>query len=122
MARPKKIIDYDLVEKLAFIQCTEEEIAMILEISTRTLQRDEEFCRIYHEKKHSGKSSLRRLQWKTAESGNPTMQIWLGKQYLGQKDKQESETRHEVVVSDAREHLTSQLDQLAERRRKKEAS
>lgn len=37
----------------------------------------------------SGKASLRRMQFKTAESGNATMQIWLGKQYLGQKDKQD---------------------------------
>jgi hypothetical protein len=28
------------------------------------------------------------MQWKTAEAGNPTMQIWMGKQYLGQQDKQ----------------------------------
>ncbi len=42
-------------------------------------------------KKHNGEGriALRRLQWQTAQSGNPTMQIWLGKQYLGQSDKQE---------------------------------
>jgi len=28
-------------------------------------------------------------QWKTATGGNPTMQIWLGKNMLGQTDKQE---------------------------------
>ena len=84
--RPKKTIDYDLVGKLAMIQCTEEEIAGILDISTRTLQKDKEFIRIFHTKKDAGKSSLRRMQWKTAEAGNPTMQIWLGKQYLGQRD------------------------------------
>ena len=45
--RPKAVIDYPLVEKLGQIQCTQEEIANILNISVRTLQRDEEFCRIY---------------------------------------------------------------------------
>lgn len=89
MARPKKIIDYDLVTKLAMIQCTEAEISHILEITPRTLQRDKKFCRIYHEKKEVGKSSLRRMQWKLAEGGNPTLLIWLGKQYLGQSDKRE---------------------------------
>lgn len=89
--RPKKVIDYALVEKLANIQCTEVEIAEILEISTRTLQRDKEFCRIYKKGLESGKSSLRRLQWKAAEKGNPTMLVWLGKQYLNQKDKSEIE-------------------------------
>ena len=45
--RPRKMIDYNLVEKLAQIQCTQEEISNVLDISTRTLQRDDEFCRIY---------------------------------------------------------------------------
>ena len=45
LARPKKEIDYDAVEKLSNIQCTQEEIANFLEVSVRTLQRDEEFCR-----------------------------------------------------------------------------
>ena len=89
--RPKKKIDYDLVGKLAAIQCTEIEIAGILDISERTLQRDAEFCRIYALKKDSGKASLRRMQWKKAEEGNATLLIWLGKQYLGQRDKQEME-------------------------------
>ena len=89
--RPKKKIDYELVGKLAAIQCTEIEIAGILDISERTLQRDAEFCRIYSLKKDSGKASLRRMQWKKAEEGNATLLIWLGKQYLGQTDKQEME-------------------------------
>jgi len=87
--RPKKKIDYELVKKLAYIQCTQEEISSILAISTRTLQRDTEFCRIYKNGMDNGKMSLRRLQWKAAEKGNNTMLIWLGKQYLNQTDKQE---------------------------------
>jgi hypothetical protein len=31
------------------------------------------------------------MQYTAANNGNPTMMIWLGKQYLGQKDKTESE-------------------------------
>lgn len=83
--RPKKEIDYISVEKLANIQCTQEEIANFLGLSVRTLQRDEEFCRIYKKGQDNGKMSLRRMQYKLAEK-NPTMAIWLGKQYLGQKD------------------------------------
>ena len=33
--------------------------------------------------------SLRRKQFETALAGNVTMMVWLGKQYLGQKDKTE---------------------------------
>ena len=87
MGRPIKKIDYDLVTKLAMIQCTEEEIAHILEITPRTLQKNKKFLRIFHGKKKAGKSSLRRMQWKAAEDGNATILIWLGKQYLGQSNE-----------------------------------
>ena len=39
----------------------------------------------------NGRASLRRMQFKNAQAGNVTMQIWLGKQYLGQQDKQSLE-------------------------------
>ena len=94
MARRTKIqIDYTTVEKLANIQCTQEEIASFLEVSVRTLQRDEEFCRIYKKGQDNGKMSLRRMQYKLADK-NPTMAIWLGKQYLNQRDNVEVE--HDV--------------------------
>lgn len=91
MGRPKKEIEYETVEKLASIQCTQEEIANFLELSVRTLQRDEEFCRIYKKGQDNGKMSLRRTQFKLAEK-NPTMAIWLGKQYLGQRDNLDIES------------------------------
>ncbi|MGE4300839.1 MAG: hypothetical protein AB7F40_04460 [Victivallaceae bacterium] len=84
--RPKKAIDYDAVQKLAQIMCTEDEIAAFLGVCTRTLQRDEEFCRVYKTGLDRGKMSLRRAQFKLATSGNTAMLIWLGKQHLGQKD------------------------------------
>jgi hypothetical protein len=83
--RPKKEIDYETVEKLANIQCTQEEIASFLGISTRTLQRDEQFMELFNRGRENGKMSLRRIQWKHAEK-SATMAIWLGKQYLGQRD------------------------------------
>lgn len=84
--RPKKVIDYEEVTKLAGIQCTQEEIAHVLDISVRTLQRDDEFCRIYKNGMMAGKKSLRRLQWDSANKGDRTMLIWLGKQYLNQRE------------------------------------
>ena len=83
--RPKKEIDYATVEKLANIQCTQDEIASFLGVSTRTLQRDEKFMELFNKGCDNGKMSLRRIQWKHAEK-SATMAIWLGKQYLGQKD------------------------------------
>ena len=98
--RPKKEIDYETVEKLASIQCTQNEIASFLNLSVRTLQRDEEFFRLYKKGQENGKMSLRRMQWKLAEK-NTAMAIWLGKQYLGQTDKVENEfiTTPEVKIN-----------------------
>ena len=96
--RPKKEIDYDMVMKLSSIMCTQEEIANVLGLSVKTLQRDEEFSRIYKEGQSKGKISLRRSQFKIAER-NSSMAIWLGKQYLGQRDTFEhdsTETLHKV--------------------------
>lgn len=97
--RPKKIIDYELVEKLAGICCTQEEISGILEISTDTLRRDKRFCDIYKKARENAKSSLRRTQFKLAET-NPTMAIWLGKQYLGQTDKVQTELKGQLSIED----------------------
>ncbi len=85
--RPKIELDYDLIAKLAQIQCTQVEIAQIIGVCVDTLQRDEYFSGIYKTGIEKGKSSLRRLQWKAAENGNNAMLIWLGKQYLGQREK-----------------------------------
>jgi hypothetical protein len=84
--RPKQVIDYDMVEKLASIQCTQEEISSVLGISTRTLQKDDEFLRIYKKGIEYGRMSLRRLQFRAAEKGNVSMLIWLGKQHLNQRE------------------------------------
>ena len=106
--RPRKIINYDAVEKLSNIQCTQEEIASFLGLSVRTLQRDEEFCRIYKKGQDNGKMSLRRMQYKLAEK-NPTMAIWLGKQYLKQRDTFEVESTQLVKV----EELLNKIEEEA---------
>ena len=86
VGRPKKKIDYELAEKLASIMCTQEEIATMFDCDVRTLQRDEEFCRVFKKGKDKGKISLRRMQFKKAEKGSDSMLIWLGKQVLNQRD------------------------------------
>ena len=85
--RPKFKIDYEMAEKLAGIMATQEEIATFLGCSVDTLQRDEKFCGIYKKGQETGKMSLRRWQFESAKKGNVTMQVWLGKNYLGQRDK-----------------------------------
>lgn len=122
VGRPKIKLDYELIEKLAHIQCTQSEIADILGISTRTLRKDEEFCRIHKKGKQSGKISLRRLQWKSAEKENVPMLIHLGKQYLGQREGigVSFETPLEINREDLEKELKDKIDIIAERIKKVE--
>lgn len=105
--RPKIILDYDKIEKLAMIHCTQEEIATIIGVSVDTLQRDPQFCGIYKSGLDKGRSSLRRLQWKAAEAGDKTMLVWLGKQLLGQRDKQDIENTVKMESSPVDELIKS---------------
>lgn len=82
-----------LVYDLAGIMCTEEEIACVLGTTVEVLHNKvnlETFTEQMKNGKESGKASLRRYQFELAKR-NPSMAIWLGKQYLGQKDSTETE-------------------------------
>jgi hypothetical protein len=87
MARPPKPINQDQLKKLAAIGLSNAEVAAVLDCSPDTIERR------YHNLLEWGRehrnASLRRKQFEVAMSGHPTMLIWLGKQFLGQADKQE---------------------------------
>ena len=93
MGRPKIEIDQTQFEKLCLIQCTLVEIADWFECSEDTIERfcketyNKTFAEVFKKKSTGGKISLRRAQFALAKK-NATMAIWLGKQYLGQKDVQ----------------------------------
>ena len=88
MARPKKYdIDKTQVEKLASYGCTNREIASFFGCSEDLIKKS--YSQFMTKGKDSGKIWLRKLQWNAAEKGNVPMLIWLGKQVLGQTDKQE---------------------------------
>lgn len=91
VGRPKKEINLTLVEDLAMIQCTQQEIADIVGVSLNTLKKQSQFLTLYKKGQTEGKKSLRRKQFEKAGEGNTTMLIWLGKQYLGQRDFREAE-------------------------------
>lgn len=98
IGRPKTVIDLDLAEKLGRIQCTLAECSSILNVPLGTLSNHAEFQESFKRGQQQGKMSLRRLQFKHAET-NPTMCIWLGKQYLGQADTPipEDDTEFELI-------------------------
>lgn len=85
--------DLPLIEELAKIQCTDVEIAAALRINPDTLyQRFKDtpgFSDKIKRARLGGHQSLRRMQFKLAQEGNPTMLVWLGKNVLGQTDRQE---------------------------------
>lgn len=90
--RPFIKIDKDKFEKLCFMQCTQLEIADYFDCKHDTINNwckktyGKTFEETFAVKRVGGKISLRRSQWKLAMK-NPAMAIWLGKQYLGQKDE-----------------------------------
>jgi len=95
MPRPKIIVDWGKVDKYLQAQCDGVSVASILGISPETLYlRCEEdnkssFTVYSAKKKAEGVQLLKAKQFQTAMSGNVTMQIWLGKQYAGQREKAE---------------------------------
>ena len=89
--RPKKYnLDTNQVEQLAGYGCTDTEIASFFNISRTTLERNYE--QYLTKGRESGKIRLSQMQWASAKKGNVAMLIWLGKQLLGQSDKQEITT------------------------------
>ena len=113
MGRPTKEFDKETFESLCEIQCTQSEICNVLRTTDKTLSRWCEdtyhmsYSEAYKRFSEDGKKSLRRLQFESARKGNVTMQIWLGKQYLGQRDKTEVT---ENVASTKLDSLLEQLD------------
>ena len=110
--RPLKEIDKKQFEGLCSIQCTEREICAVLGVADKTLtawinreygpEYGSEFGGkltfkdIFEIKGAIGKISLRRYQFKQAEK-NPTMAIWLGKQWLGQTDNIQVEAGNDTL-------------------------
>lgn len=102
MGRPRADIDKDQFRKLCEMQCTKQEICEWFKITDKTL---DAFCRreykasfseVYAKNRANGKISLRRAQFQLATQRlNPTMLIWLGRQYLGQTDRPEDSIEQE---------------------------
>lgn len=105
MARPRKEISQREFETLCGLQCTQEEICEVLDVCEDTLNSwckrtyKKGFSEVFKQKRGKGRVSLRRNQWKLSEN-NATMAIWLGKQYLGQKDQIETKTGDPAALAE----------------------
>lgn len=117
--RPRKPFDWDLVESLVILEATEEFVASRIlaknnqEENRKSIQSTIKFmqrriherfgCTFveYRDKRvESRRIALRQWQWKAAQNGNATMLIWLGKQYLNQRDKHDIDSEVKVTGED----------------------
>jgi hypothetical protein len=111
MARPRKEIDQKQFENLCGLQCTLEEICGWFDVTDKTLDGwckrtyHASFSEVFKQKRGAGKISLRRSQWRLAKK-NATMAIFLGKQFLGQRDSVD------VAVTDAKGIALDELEKM----------
>lgn len=123
MGRPMVKISKEDFEKLCSMQCTLVEIAGFFDCSEDTIEnwckktyRGQTFSEVYKRKSAKGKISVRRKQFQVADQGNATMLIWLGKQYLGQKEYQD------VTLSQDKDDSLLEMEMYFAKRRETENS
>lgn len=103
MARPRKEINQREFEKLCEIQCTRNEICGWFGVTDKTLSAwcrrtyKLDFSAVFAQKRGNGRISLRRMQMQLAEK-SAAMAIFLGKNYLGQKDTPEREEDRNIEI------------------------
>jgi hypothetical protein len=89
MARPRKKIDLNELEKLYTLQCTDKEVAAHLDVSVKTIERRKKikkFAEAIDAAKAKGRVSVRRMLFSQGAKGNIAAAIFLAKNLLGYKD------------------------------------
>ena len=111
MGRPRKDLEnmefdgWDQLDAL-ILWSTEEFCAEKLGISVDTLYRRIKekhgitFAEYKAKRQEALHINLKKKQYDVAMSGNVSMLIWLGKQWLGQKDKVENKNEHAIIKID----------------------
>jgi len=94
VGRPKIELNLGELERLSRLNCTMPEISAYFDIPLRTLEdkftNEPDVRKAIEKGRATGMLSLRRKQIQIMEdTNNSTMAIWLGKQMLGQTDRQE---------------------------------
>jgi len=88
-------LDWKLLDSILMFKASLEDCADICGCSSRTITRNIEkekgmtFSEYRTRKMAKVRTNLASKQYQVAMSGNVSMLIWLGKQWLGQKDKHE---------------------------------
>ena len=97
MSNKKDIPVEKQIERLSSYGLTNKEIAEALGYDDTTLKR--KFENFLIKGRVNLKQRLKKKQIQVAMSGNVTMLIWLGKQYLEQADKVEETGDYKIVVN-----------------------
>jgi hypothetical protein len=109
LGRPPLPLDVEELRRIARTGATQQEIAARLGMSVDTLERrlkDPEVRALVDKAHAEVKVSLRAKQIELALAGDRTMLVWLGKQMLGQKDRQEVEVSGGLTLTEiARQRL-----------------
>lgn len=117
MARPLREFDREMFEKACEIQCTESDICHLFGTTNKTLSAwckrvyKKSFQEVFQEKRIPGLYALRRAQYDAALTGNATMLIWLGKQWLNQSEKPLENNHSSMELSDEVEELLKELEE-----------
>ncbi len=89
--RPPIQFDLQGIEQLAVLHCTQAEVAAFFSVSLSSVEhrfsQEPDLRAAWERGRATGALSLRRKQSQLANGGNVTMLIWLGKQILGQRDR-----------------------------------
>lgn len=102
--RPPAEIDWEMVDNFLKAHCDGVGIASYFGVHPNTLYRlcieryKISFDDYKRQKQTEGKELLRAKQYATAMAGDKTMLVWLGKQYLEQKDKYDHTTDGEKLT------------------------
>lgn len=99
--RPKIVFDIAQIHVFGSMKATFDTMADFYGVSVDTIRRrmqneESDFCKAYKKGFSKLKMRLSEKQIQVALLGNPTMLIWLGKQYLEQKDQIEQELKQHI--------------------------
>ena len=93
--RPKVKIDLEAVKELASEGNTQADIADALGFARSHFSTNKALKKAYWDGIAEMRLSLRHFQYNAARDGNIQMLIWLGRQFLGQKDQPEESAETE---------------------------
>lgn len=119
--RPRKYIDQELFEQLCGLQCTLEEMTAFFKCDHKTISRwcretydGKRFSQVFKEKRLIGRIALRRKQLRLAER-SAAMAIFLGKNYLGQKDEPEQVATEDDAITIVDDVPTEKVESHADK-------